>query len=113
MPWPTPEEICMSQPVQLHDRPTPNGRKISIALEEMGLPYAVVAVNIGAGDPFEPGFQAISPNGRTPGPCCSDSAPGALERPCVAIGRRGEPTSRGRTVARPGFAVLPQDPSGA
>jgi GST-like protein len=56
----------MSQPIQLYYWPTPNGWKISIALEEMGLPYEVVAVNIGAGEQFEPSFQAISPNGRMP-----------------------------------------------
>jgi GST-like protein len=56
----------MSQPIQLYYWPTPNGWKISIALEEMGLPYEVVSVNIGAGEQFEPGFQAISPNGRMP-----------------------------------------------
>jgi GST-like protein len=56
----------MSQPIQLYYWPTPNGWKISIALEEMGLPYEVVAVNIGAGDQFKPEFQAISPNGRMP-----------------------------------------------
>lgn len=56
----------MTQPIQLHYWPTPNGWKISIALEEMGLPYEVVAVNIGAGEQFTPEFQAISPNGRMP-----------------------------------------------
>ncbi len=56
----------MSKPIELHYWPTPNGWKVSIALEEMGLPYEMIAVNIGAGAQFEPGFQAISPNGRMP-----------------------------------------------
>lgn len=56
----------MSRPIELWYWPTPNGWKISIALEEMGLPYEVKAVNIGAGDQFSPDFQAISPNGRMP-----------------------------------------------
>ncbi len=56
----------MSAPIELHYWPTPNGWKISIALEEMGLPYRMVPVNIGAGEQFEPGFQALSPNGRMP-----------------------------------------------
>jgi glutathione S-transferase/GST-like protein len=56
----------MSRPIELHYWPTPNGWKISIALEEMGLPYQMIPVNIGAGEQFEPGFQAISPNGRMP-----------------------------------------------
>lgn len=46
--------------------PTPNGHKISIALEEMGLPYTVHLVDIGAGDQFAPAFLAIAPNNRIP-----------------------------------------------
>ena len=45
---------------------TPNGRKISIALEEMGLPYKVVPVNIGKNEQFNPEFLAFSPNNRIP-----------------------------------------------
>jgi GST-like protein len=46
--------------------PTPNGWKISIMLEECGLPYRMIPVNIGRGDQFKPEFLAISPNGRMP-----------------------------------------------
>jgi len=56
----------MAAPIELHYWPTPNGWKISIALEEMGLAYAMIPVNIGAGAQFTPEFQAISPNGRMP-----------------------------------------------
>lgn len=52
--------------IDLHYWPTPNGWKISIALEEMGLAYTVLPVNIGAGDQFAPEFLAISPNNRIP-----------------------------------------------
>lgn len=52
--------------IDLHYWPTPNGWKISIALEEMGLAYHVVPVNIGAGEQFAPDFLAISPNNRIP-----------------------------------------------
>jgi GST-like protein len=45
---------------------TPNGRKISVALEEMGLPYSVHTVNIGNGEQFNPEFLAFSPNNRIP-----------------------------------------------
>ena len=45
---------------------TPNGRKISVALEEMGLPYTVKPVNIGKGEQFKPEFLKISPNNRIP-----------------------------------------------
>lgn len=46
--------------------PTPNGHKVHIALEEMGLPYRVVPVNISSGDQFKPEFLAITPNHRIP-----------------------------------------------
>jgi GST-like protein len=53
-------------PIELHYWPTPNGWKISIMLEETGLPYNVNLVNIGKGDQFKPEFLAISPNNRMP-----------------------------------------------
>src|SRR5262245_15207765 len=52
--------------IDLHFWPTPNGRKISIMLEETGLPYRIIPVNIGRGDQFKPEFLAISPNNRMP-----------------------------------------------
>lgn len=52
--------------IDLHYWPTPNGWKISIMLEECGLPYKLVPVNIGAGDQFKPEFLKISPNNRMP-----------------------------------------------
>ena len=52
--------------IELYYWPTPNGHKISIALEEMGLDYEIVAVNIGKGDQFKPEFLAFSPNNRMP-----------------------------------------------
>lgn len=52
--------------IDLHYWPTPNGHKVSILLEEAGLDYRVVPVDIGAGDQFKPDFLAISPNGRMP-----------------------------------------------
>jgi len=56
----------MTAPIDLYYWPTPNGHKITIALEEMGLPYALHVVNIGRGDQFQPDFLAISPNNRMP-----------------------------------------------
>ncbi|MDD7970451.1 glutathione S-transferase N-terminal domain-containing protein [Roseinatronobacter alkalisoli] len=52
--------------IALYYWPTPNGWKISIALEEMDLPYDVHFVNIGAGDQFKPDFLKIAPNNRMP-----------------------------------------------
>ena len=52
--------------IELHYWPTPNGHKITLFLEETGLPYAVKPVDIGAGEQFRPEFLAISPNNRMP-----------------------------------------------
>jgi glutathione S-transferase len=52
--------------IKLYYFPTPNGRKVSIALEEMGLPYEIVPVNILAGEQHQPDFLEISANGRIP-----------------------------------------------
>ncbi|HEY9133115.1 MAG TPA: glutathione binding-like protein [Dyella sp.] len=52
--------------IELYYWPTPNGHKVTLFLEETGLPYAIKPVNIGRGDQFEPAFLAISPNNRMP-----------------------------------------------
>ena len=52
--------------IDLYYWPTPNGHKITIALEEMGLDYSVKPVNIGKGEQFNPDFLAFSPNNRMP-----------------------------------------------
>ncbi len=52
--------------IDLYYWTTPNGHKITIFLEEAGLPYKIVPVNISRGDQFKPEFLAISPNNRMP-----------------------------------------------
>ena len=52
--------------IELYYAPTPNGWKISIMLEELGLPYTVFPVNIRTGEQFAPEFLKISPNNRIP-----------------------------------------------
>ncbi|WP_296418492.1 glutathione S-transferase N-terminal domain-containing protein [Pseudooctadecabacter sp.] len=97
----------MSQdPIDLYFWPTPNGWKATIALEEMGLPYNVHLVNIGAGDQFTPEFLAIAPNNRMPAivdPNGPDGAPismfesGAiLQYLARKTGQFGGPTERDR-----------------
>lgn len=56
----------MTQPIALYYWPTPNGWKISIMLEECGLPYVIKRINIGKGEQFAPDFLAIAPNNRIP-----------------------------------------------
>ncbi|GAA2851180.1 GST-like protein [Aminobacter aminovorans] len=53
-------------PIELYYWPTPNGWKISIMLEELGVPYTVKYINIGKGEQFEPSFLKIAPNNRMP-----------------------------------------------
>ena len=55
-----------AKPIDLYYWPTPNGWKITIMLEECGLPYNVIPVNIASGDQFKPEFLAVSPNNRMP-----------------------------------------------
>ena len=52
--------------IDLYTWSTPNGRKVSVMLEECGLPYRVHTVNIGTGEQFKPEFLAINPNNRIP-----------------------------------------------
>lgn len=62
--------------IDVYSWPTPNGHKVHIMLEECGLPYAVHAVDIGAGDQFKPEFLAISPNNKIPAIVDSDGPDG-------------------------------------
>lgn len=52
--------------IQLYTWKTPNGRKVSIMLEELGVPYEVHPVNLGSGEQFSPDFLAINPNNKIP-----------------------------------------------
>ena len=61
--------------IQLYTWGTPNGRKVSIALEELGLPYTVHPVNIGKDEQFAPDFLKIAPNNKIPA-IVDDEAPG-------------------------------------
>lgn len=67
----------MTAPIDLYFWPTPNGWKVSIALEEFSLPYTLHLVDIGAGDQFKPEFLRISPNNRMPAIIDPDGPDGA------------------------------------
>lgn len=62
--------------IDLYYWPTPNGWKVSILLEELGVPYTVHPINITRGDQFEPAFLKISPNNRMPAIVDQDPADG-------------------------------------
>ena len=62
-----PQPLATGVPmIDLHYWPTPNGHKITMFLEEAGIPYTIFPVNIGKGDQFKPDFLKLSPNNRIP-----------------------------------------------
>ncbi|SCW29582.1 glutathione S-transferase [Rhizobium mongolense subsp. loessense] len=67
----------MTAPIELYYWPTPNGFKISIMLEELGVPYEVKYINIGKGEQFAPDFLKIAPNNRMPAIIDPDGPGGA------------------------------------
>ena len=67
--------------IDLYYWSTPNGHKITMFLEETGLPYKIFPVNIGKGEQFKPEFLAIAPNNRIP----------AMVDQVRGVGGRGDP----------------------
>lgn len=94
--------------IELYYWPTPNGHKITLFLEEAGLPYTIKPVDIGKGDQFQPEFLAFSPNNKMP--AIIDREPNDLGEPITVFesgailryladktGRFGGEGLRGRT----------------
>lgn len=71
--------------IELYYWPTPNGQKISVMLEEVGLEYEVRPLNIGAGDQFGPEFLRISPNNRMPAIVDTDTGISVFEGGAILI----------------------------
>ncbi len=71
--------------IDLHYWPTPNGHKISIMLEESGLEYKTIPVNIGQGDQFDAKFLRISPNNRMPAIVDHDTGASVFEGGAILI----------------------------
>jgi len=71
--------------IELYTWTTPNGRKISIALEEMELPYTAHAVNIGQGEQRDPAFLKISPNGKIPAIADTDTGTRMMESGAILL----------------------------
>jgi GSH-dependent disulfide-bond oxidoreductase len=74
--------------IHLHYWPTPNGKKVTILVEELDMPYVIAPCNIGKGDQFKEEFLKISPNNRMP--AMVDDAP-------ADGGRRSASSSRARS----------------
>ena len=91
--------------IDLYSWATPNGQKISIALEELGLAYRLTLINIGADEQFAPDFLSLSPNNRIPaiidhdGPNCH---PMSLFESGAILFYLAEKTGQ----------LMPQDPAG-
>ena len=92
--------------IDLHYWPTPNGWKVSIMLEELGLDYNIVPIDIGGGDQFKPDFLRISPNNRMPAIVDHDPADGGEP---IAIFESGAILEY---LAVKEGKFLPQDPRG-
>jgi GST-like protein len=71
--------------IDLYTWPTPNGRKVSIALEEFGLPYRAHPIDIGAGDQHSPEFLRISPNGKIPAIVDRDGGRSLMESGAILL----------------------------
>ena len=71
--------------IDLYTWTTPNGRKVSIALEELGLPYAAHSVDIGKDEQFKPDFLRISPNNRIPAIVDRDTGLSLMESGAILI----------------------------
>jgi GST-like protein len=71
--------------IELYTWSTPNGRKVSIALEEMALPYSVHAVDISKDEQFKPEFLKISPNNRIPAIVDTDGGQALFESGAILI----------------------------
>ncbi len=93
--------------IDLHYWTTPNGHKVTIFLEETGLPYKIIPVNIGKGEQFKREFLAISPNNRIP--AMVDHAPAGGGAP-IAVFESGRDAALSRREDR--AVPVPQDMRG-
>jgi GST-like protein len=92
--------------IDVHFWPTPNGRKVTIMLEECGLEYKIVPVDIGGGDQFKPEFLRICPNNRMPAIVDHDPLGGGDP---ISIFESGAILEY---LAEKSGKFLPQDPAG-
>ena len=89
--------------IRFYYHPTPNPLKISLFLEETGLPYEVLPIDTSKGEQHQPAFRKINPNGKVPAIIDTDR-PGAVKRPVCSIPTRSCSTSPTRPASSAGFA---------
>jgi GST-like protein len=96
--------------IDLYTWPTPNGHKIHIMLEEIGMAYNVIPIDIGAGDQFKPDFLKISPNNKMPALVDSEGPDGKpisiFESGAILIYLAEKSGKLMPTATRPRFEVL-------
>jgi len=92
--------------IELYYWPTPNGKKVTILLEELGIPYTIKPLNIGRGDQFNPEFLKIAPNNRMP--AMVDTAPKNGGKPVTIF----ESGAIMQYLAEREGKFLPSDPQG-
>src|SRR5215469_7354616 len=80
------EELRSARMLDVYYWGTPNGLKIKLFLEEAGLPYRIIPVDIGKGEQFEPDFLRISPNNRIPAIVDNEPADGGPPLPVFESG---------------------------
>ncbi len=87
--------------IDLYTWSTPNGRKVSIMLEEVGLPYTVHPIDITKGEQFDPSFLKISPNNRIPAIVDRDTGLSLFESGAILMYLAEKRVSYGPRKARP------------
>ena len=92
--------------IDLYTWTTPNGRKVSIALEELGLPYTAHAIDIVKDEQFQPDFLKIAPNNRIPAIVDRDNGMSLMESGAILIYLADK---TGKLLAKSGEAALPRD----
>jgi GST-like protein len=91
--------------IELYTWTTPNGRKVSIVLEELGLPYRTIPVDINANEQFAPEFLAISPNNKIPAIVDRDTGIALMESGAILL-YLADKTGRLRSGGKNGWAVV-------
>jgi GSH-dependent disulfide-bond oxidoreductase len=91
--------------IDLYTWTTPNGRKVSILLEELGLPYRAIPVDINANEQFKPEFLAISPNNKIPAIVDRDAGIALMESGAILL-YLADKTGRLRGSGKNGWATV-------
>jgi len=93
--------------IDLYTWTTPNGRKVSILLEELGVAYEVKSIDISKGEQFAPDFLKIAPNNRIPAIVDHETGVHLMETGAIISGGKGDAASKIAALEAAGIAVAP------